>query len=920
MKNVTKKTEHPAMYNGPKKTVKRLTKFLAIVMVFFIICGRAQGQDTTKKVRPASKSTVTLKEIEGKEKQFKVDTTKRGNFNDADNKLPRNLPVPPGARQKTYKVPPVDTTANKSLKKNESATSTLFPALGDNNTTIPPDIGAAAGPNHLMIALNSEVRIQNKTGTTLSTVSLGNFFSTLAGVSGVFDPKVLYDPFAQRWMITAPCNRRTATSSICLGISATNDPTGTWDLYLFDADGTNTNWFDYPSIGFNRNWIVVTGNMFSNAADAFAGEMVFMFDKAATYAGSPTATTNLATGVGGTIVPAITLDNTINNMNLVSNWNGSSGGSGFLRLFTITGTASAPVFAATSFFPGVTQPWNSNPPTNFAPQNTVANLIANGDSRIQNAVFRGGSLWCTQSAFLPDVTPTHSAVQWWQINPATGTVQQFGRVEDVTAATFFAFPSIAVNAYNDVYLGYSSFSATQFASSNSSFRLHTDAVNTMQPTVRFKAGLAKYFKTFGLTANRWGDYSSTCVDPNDFTMWTAQEYAEAPVSGSDRWGTEWSNVTPPVPDLYLKDRTDDLGAEPNPSTLPMWQSEEIWVRKAQDPTHAFAHLTEDAEYRTGTSNPNYVYVEVRNRGGVATAGTEQLILYWAKASSGLSWMSPWTGGVYFDPGPNTMLMGNVINTQTLPAIAAGSSTIVEFAWNPPNPVVYTGVLAADQNHFCLLARIVTSAGMTFPETSDLYGNVQKNNNIAWKNISVYDMLPGTSAPEAYTTIANLSDQKMIIKLKFSAADAEGNNVLLTKGSLKLTVNGKLKDILLKNRLTGEGFKDQGNGIINITTEDGYLDNIPLEPKDFGTIKIEFVPNNAEEKFTGYAITVTQIDNTGGNDHIIGGQTAVFGKVKGFGTSTGKTQMGGTGFGLWWHWLLIILGVLLILWLLLRRKK
>ena len=35
-----------------------------------------------------------------------------------------------------------------------------FPGLGDNNTALPPDTSGAAGPNHLMITLNSQVQVQ----------------------------------------------------------------------------------------------------------------------------------------------------------------------------------------------------------------------------------------------------------------------------------------------------------------------------------------------------------------------------------------------------------------------------------------------------------------------------------------------------------------------------------------------------------------------------------------------------------------------------------------------------------------------------------------------------------------------------------------------------------------------------------------
>jgi hypothetical protein len=918
-------------------------------VLFLLVCvlsasplySQQVDRNAGKKVQPSATATINIQEIERREKESKQPPERKEVENEKI-QIPRELPILPGAKGETFKVIlPPNTSAIQARKKDSSTLlEPLFPAIGDNDTTIPPDLGGAVGPNHVMTALNSQVRIQDKTGAIISTVTLNNFFAPLIGAARVFDPKVLYDPFAGRWIITAPANSRNrglglgviAPSALLIAISSTNDPTNPWTGYSFQVDSTfnaalpnNSNWFDYPSIGFNNNWIVLTGNLFQSGTGAFMGAQIYIFDKAALYVGPSVPTVlNRPTADGFTICPAITLDNSMSTEYLVSNWNGNFGGNGFLRIYTITGTPAAPVYTPTALQPNVAQPWASSPNAmgaDFAPQSGAPQLIQNNDSRMQNVVFRNGSVWCAQSAFLPAAAPTHTAVQWWQFDPTTATVQQFGRVDDATATNFYAFPSIGVNAYSDVLLGYSSFSAAQFASANYSFRLRTDPPNTMQPTVIFRAGLAKYFKNFaafGGVLNRWGDYSSTCIDPDDFSMWTLQEYAELP-GVDDMWGTEWNRVVPPVPNLYVKDVPADTGAEPDPSTQAMYESDDIWLRQTQDSAHAFAHITQNGEYHIGTANPNYVYVDVRNRGGAPSAGTEQLTLYWAKAGSGLSWPDPWNGGVYFDPGPNTMLMGGVIGTVPLPAIAAGAQDIVEFAWNPPDPSLYMAAFGADTNHFCLLARVTTSAvapfGMTFPEqVGDLYGNVQKNNHIAWKNIGVYDAVVGNAPVQG--VMANLGLQKMIAKLKFTAIDTEGNPVLLNKGILKVTPGAKLKAILRDHRLNGDGMKDGGDGSFQIVKDGGTLENIPLDPKEWGTLDILYVPNNAAEGLKGYAIRIAQIDTTTGTDRIVGGQTFVFGQVKGFGTSSG----GGTAH---WHWLLLLLIILLIilvfLWWL-RKKK
>src|SRR5262249_20880198 len=184
----------------------------------------------------------------------------------------------------------------------------------------------------------------------------------------------------------------------------------------------------------------------------------------------------------------------------------------------------------------------------FAPQLGSAQKIQNNDARMQRPVYRYGSIWAAHTIFLPaGGTPTRASVQWWQIS-TTPTILQRARIDDGTGATFYAFPSIAVNTTSDVLLGSSRFPASQYASANYAFRAGTDAASTLRDDTVLKAGEAPYFKTFSGSANRWGDYSQTVVDPaNDTDMWTLQEYAATPSGGFDRWGTWWGLIVPPAP-------------------------------------------------------------------------------------------------------------------------------------------------------------------------------------------------------------------------------------------------------------------------------------------------------------------------------------------------------------------------------------
>ncbi|MGH7948488.1 MAG: hypothetical protein ACREQF_04620, partial [Candidatus Binataceae bacterium] len=276
---------------------------------------------------------------------------------------------------------------------------------------------------------------------------------------------------------------------------------------------------------------------------------VFVFDKSALYAGALAGVVLDDLTGGFTQVPATTFDNTLGTLFLLEDWNGNFSGSGFLRLSTITGTVNAPVLTLAVDFPSVPNPWSDFPPgfADFAPQPGTTSKIDNGDARMLSCIYRNGKLWAAHGVFLPaGGAPTRASAQWWQIDTAPGNlgaVLQFGRVDDPSGSLFFAYPTLAVNQNNDLLIGYSRFSATQFASGNYAFRAGSDPPNTLRDDTVLKAGEASYFKTFSGTSNRWGDYSSTAVDPvNDLDMWTIQEYAGTPSGGFDRWGTWWGKI------------------------------------------------------------------------------------------------------------------------------------------------------------------------------------------------------------------------------------------------------------------------------------------------------------------------------------------------------------------------------------------
>jgi hypothetical protein len=493
------------------------------------------------------------------------------------------------------------------------AASTNFVGLTDNFQVIPPDTMGAVSERHVVTILNDRMRIQDRAGNVISTVSTDSFWLPLTyGLQrtfSTFDPKIYYDRFTGHFIYVITANSRSANSAILLAVSHSDDPTGGWNLYGIDADATDVNWADYPSVGFNRNWIVVQVNMFTNAANAFVRPDIYVFNKSqATVINAPltpisfTKFTGVNTGAPGAITgstwaPSIDADDASpGKLWFVQNWNTTSG---LIRVSTLTGPVGSEVITPGTQFPQSPESWFGGqvlllggwaPQANDAKTAPTNTYVSNNDSRMQNVVFRRinglDRLWATHTVFEPTVhrpagtaansttfPVNHSAIQWWQIDatlePGLFTTAPLQRalIEDPLAdnchngagalkaactptGTFYAFPNIAVNNTDDALIGYSRYNALDWVGAAYSYREHTDPVNTFRDPLVYKPGLGRYAKS-GNGEVRWGDYSMAQIDPrNDHHFWTIQEYAEARINAgaTSVWGTWWARVaalTPP---------------------------------------------------------------------------------------------------------------------------------------------------------------------------------------------------------------------------------------------------------------------------------------------------------------------------------------------------------------------------------------
>jgi len=91
--------------------------------------------------------------------------------------------------------------------------------------------------------------------------------------------------------------------------------------------------------------------------------------------------------------------------------------------------------------------------------------------------------------------------------------------------------TIMVSGQGHAAMGFSVAGANERINAGTAGRLATDTLGTMRTSLLYTASSTAYNPsgdTGGSSGRRWGDYSYTCLDPeDDMTMWTIQEYCDA---------------------------------------------------------------------------------------------------------------------------------------------------------------------------------------------------------------------------------------------------------------------------------------------------------------------------------------------------------------------------------------------------------
>jgi hypothetical protein len=419
---------------------------------------------------------------------------------------------------------------------------------------IPPDTCGAIGPNHFVEILNGSVAVFTRTGTRLSHVTLTSFLTMNYGGttyprSYAFDPRIVYDRRSARWFATALEYNSGSANHAILAVSRTSNPSGTWDKYLIQI-GRTGNFTDYPTLGVDGNGVYIPVTFFAGTSTK---KIITATRKASLIASSPYLDTVYSSPdtqeFYATPYAAFSLDATPSDGPA---WFVGSNPSVYrdMRISSLTWpTSGAPTFSAVT---NLSLPTFAQPPT--APAKGSTTDIDAGDMRMHSAMVRGGHLWTCRTVGVnsgggsPGADRT--AIEWVEldVSGSSPSIVQTGRLFDSAASNpvFFYYPSVAVNGLGQMALSFSDSNGNRWVSAETTGRLAGDPPGTLQSILGIVSGQNSYTRVAS-GFNRWGDYSTTSVDPNDdLSIWTVQEYATAT---KDSWGTWIAQLMAPAPTL-----------------------------------------------------------------------------------------------------------------------------------------------------------------------------------------------------------------------------------------------------------------------------------------------------------------------------------------------------------------------------------
>jgi hypothetical protein len=429
----------------------------------------------------------------------------------------------------------------------------------------PPDPHVAAGTDHVVVVVNSSIAVFHKeSGSPLYQVTSQSFFAPVSPPSSfIFDPKVVYDPFEDRFIILFLCTNDVSQASYLVAVSKTGDAMGEWWLYNLDATLTGDIpadvWPDYPGLGFDHSDAVYVTSNDWGFSTGFQWSKIRVLKKAELYSGAITGWHDFwgmryhNSEMAFTVKPAVTLSDAGGEYCLSNVWYGAN----FTTYWKITdaGTDDPTI----QLMPQVNLIASYTPPPNPNQPHTSATLQAIGPMT-QDVFFRNEKLYTTFSQSFNWGSGYVASLRLVGIDVATASTF-LNEIYGADGKHYF-FPTIATDYRDRIYIVFSVSGSEDYPSI-----FYVDAYEKDNTSHGLKIG-HDYFGSEGQV--RWGDYGGMAVDPSQKSVWMFHEW----VAPSHTWST-WIGQVPGEPSEPGHLSPADSALVPLPNIILEWEDFQV---------------------------------------------------------------------------------------------------------------------------------------------------------------------------------------------------------------------------------------------------------------------------------------------------------------------------------------------------------
>ncbi len=396
---------------------------------------------------------------------------------------------------------------------------------------------AVSNGGFIMSAINTNVNILDSTGKSLKFRSLSGMVKGQLGLLDRFyDPKVLYDPLSDRFILIFLEGSNSSDTRIITGFSQTNDPTGDWNFYAINGrPNGGAKWSDYPIIAHNKEDLYITVNILRDNEswqEGFVQSVIWQVNKASGYAGD-TLVQNLYQNINFgdapvwsicPVQPAVDMD--MDNMYFLS-VRPDAEANDTVFLHEITNKTTSP--DATYKLTVLTSNENYGvPPSAFQP--TQGFRLQTNDTRVLSAALHLGQIQYVQSTLHP--TLLSSGIYHGTVFDVGTSPRVEGRI--ISSENMdYAYPSIAfagetVNE-NSMVVTFSHVSESDYPGTSAMFYNFKDGLyHNYSPVFMVKQGESEINSFLPDSMERWGDYTDIQPQYNDLgAVWLVGSYGDA---------------------------------------------------------------------------------------------------------------------------------------------------------------------------------------------------------------------------------------------------------------------------------------------------------------------------------------------------------------------------------------------------------